>query len=96
MTSRYPSIRRADGRFQCLLDMLKVGPRCSRKIIKSMESVKDTEKFVTWYRWLLPEYENDIMSAPRRRRVYKFCFYFGKKYYPLPANMDCPPAEWGQ
>ena len=44
---------------------------------------------------LLPEYENDIMSAPRRRRVYKFCFYFGKKYYPLPANMDCPPAEWG-
>ena len=78
-----------------LADMLKVGPPLLTEIIKSMESVKDTDKFVNLVQMLLPEYENDIMSAPRRRRVYKFCFYFGKKYYPLPANMDCPPAEWG-
>jgi hypothetical protein len=34
------------------------------------------------------------MSAPRNRRVYKFCYYFGIEYYPLPANTDCPPADW--
>jgi hypothetical protein len=43
---------------------------------------------------LLPEYESEIMSAPRNRRVYKFCYYFGQEYYPLPANTDCPPADW--
>jgi hypothetical protein len=26
--------------------------------------------------------------------VYKFCYYFGLEYYPLPANTDCPPADW--
>jgi len=34
------------------------------------------------------------MAAPRNRRVYKFCYYFGIEYYPLPANTDCPPADW--
>jgi hypothetical protein len=34
------------------------------------------------------------MSAPRNRRVYKFCYYFGIEYYPLQANTDCPPADW--
>ena len=43
---------------------------------------------------LLPEYESEIMSAPRNRRVYKFCYYFGIEYYPLPANTDCHPADW--
>jgi hypothetical protein len=43
---------------------------------------------------LLPEYESEIMSAPRNRRVYKFCYYFGLEYYPLPANTDCHPADW--
>jgi len=61
-----------------LADMLKVGPPLLTEIIKSMESVKDTEKFVNLVQLLLPEYENDIMSAPRRRRVYKFCFYFAR------------------
>jgi hypothetical protein len=77
-----------------LAEMLKVGPPLLTEIIKSMESVEDTEHFVNLVQMLLPEYENEVMSAPRHRRVYKFCFYFGKKYYPLPANMDCPPAEW--
>ncbi len=77
-----------------LAEMLKVGPPVLTEIITCLEQVDTLKEFVALVRMLLPEHEAEIMSAPRNRRVYKFCFYFGKKYYPLPANTDCPPAEW--
>ncbi|MDD5038676.1 MAG: hypothetical protein PHN78_05105 [Dehalococcoidales bacterium] len=77
-----------------LAEMLKVGPPLLSEIIECLREIKSIEKFINLVVMLLPEYEAEIMSAPRNRRVYKFCFYFGKKYYPLPANTDCPPSEW--
>ena len=77
-----------------LAEMLQVGPPLLTGIINALESIGDVQKFVNLVQLLLPDYENEIMSAPRNKRVYKFCFYFGKKYYPLPANTDCPPADW--
>ena len=77
-----------------LADILQVGPPKLSEIITCLEGIHDIEKFVNLVVMLLPEYETEIMTAPRNRRVYKFCYFFGKKYYPLPANMDCPPAAW--
>ena len=77
-----------------LADILKVGPPLLTEMIECLNRVDTVREFVELVRMLLPEYEKDIMSAPRNRRVYKFCFFFGKKYYPLPANTDCPPTEW--
>ena len=77
-----------------LAEMLKVGPPVLSEIIECLEEIRSVKEFVALVKMLLPEHESEIMSAPRNRRVYKFCFYFGKKYYPLPANTDCPPSEW--
>ena len=77
-----------------LAEMLKVGPPLLSEIVECLQGIESIEAFVDLVRMLLPEREAEIMSAPRNKRVYKFCFYFGKKYYPLPANTDCPPSEW--
>jgi hypothetical protein len=77
-----------------LADMLKVGPPLLTEIIGCLEQIETVKKFRALVRMLLPEYETEIMSAPRNRRVYKFCYYFGQEYYPLPANTDCHPADW--
>jgi hypothetical protein len=76
-----------------LAEMLMVGPPRLQSIINCL---KDTgsKDFVDLVNMLLPEYKDEIMSSPKNKRVYSFCFYFGKKYYPLPANMDCPPSAW--
>ena len=77
-----------------LADMLKAGPPMLSEIIGCLEQIETVKEFRELIRMLLPEYESAIMSAPRNRRVYKFCYYFGIEYYPLPANTDCPPADW--
>jgi len=77
-----------------LADILKVGPPLLSEMIECLNRVDTVREFVELVRMLLPEYEKEIMSAPRNRRVYKFCFFFGKKYYPLPANTECPPTDW--
>jgi len=77
-----------------LADMLKAGPPMLSEIIGCLEQVETVKEFRQLVRMLLPEYESEIMAAPRNRRVYKFCYYFGQKYYPLPANTDCHPADW--
>jgi hypothetical protein len=59
-----------------------------------LEQIETVKEFRALVIMLLPEYESEIMSAPRNRRVYKFCYYFGQEYYPLPANTDCHPADW--
>ena len=77
-----------------LADMLKVGPPLLTEIIGCLEQIETVKEFRALVRMLLPEYETEIMSAPRNRRVYRFCYYFGQEYYPLPANTDCHPADW--
>jgi hypothetical protein len=77
-----------------LAEMLKAGPPQLTEIIGCLEQIETVKEFRALVRMLLPEYESKIMAAPRNRRVYKFCYYFGQEYYPLPANTDCPPADW--
>ena len=77
-----------------LADILKVGPPLLTEIMGCLEQIETVKEFRALVRMLLPEYESEIMSAPRNRRVYKFCYYFGIEYYPLPANTDCHPADW--
>jgi len=77
-------------------EILKVGPPQLNEIIKCLEGVGDIEKFIELVRMLLPEHEKEIMQVPRNKRVYQFCFWFGQKYYPLPANTDCSPSLWTQ
>ena len=77
-----------------LADVLKAGPPILSEIVGCLEQIETVKEFRALVRMLLPEYESEIMSAPRNRRVYKFCYYFGQEYYPLPANTDCPPADW--
>ena len=77
-----------------LADILKVGPPLLTEIMGCLEQIETVKEFRALVRMLLPEYESEIMSAPRNRRVYKFCYYFGIEYYPLSANTDCHPADW--
>jgi len=77
-----------------LAEVLKAGPPMLSEIIGCLEQIETVKEFRELVRMLLPDYESEIMSAPRNRRVYKFCYYFGIEYYPLPANTDCPPADW--
>jgi hypothetical protein len=77
-----------------LANMLKAGPPMLSEIVGCLEQIETVKEFRALVKMLLPEYESEIMSAPRNRRVYKFCYYFGIEYYPLPANTDCPPADW--
>jgi len=77
-----------------LADALNMGPPLITEIINCLENMTDVEAFVDLVRMLLPEYEREIMTGARNRRVYQFCYHFGKKYYPLPANTDCPTSGW--
>lgn len=77
-----------------LADVLNMGPPLITGIIECLLNMKTVEAFLQLVRMLLPEYEKEIMAGPRSRRVYRFCYYFGQKYYPLPANTDCPASAW--
>ena len=77
-----------------LADILQVGPPRLEEIVNCLNLSERYKEFVSIVEMLLPEYRAEITTAPRNKRVYQFCFYYGKKYYPLPANMDCHPADW--
>ena len=77
-----------------LADKLKTGPPLLSDLIDCLENINTVEAFRGLIRMLFPEHELDIMSEPRNRRVYRFCYIFGKKYYPLPANTDCGVGDW--
>jgi hypothetical protein len=79
-----------------LAEMLMVGPPQLNEIVRALEGIKDVEKFVALVDLLLPEHKAEIMGVKRNRRVYQFCYHFGHKYYPLPANTDCSPEMWTQ
>lgn len=77
-----------------LAEKLIVGPPNLTALVDCLESVSTVEGFLRLVRMLLPEHELEIMSEPRNRRVYRFCYCFSKKYYPLPANTNCGVSDW--
>jgi len=77
-----------------LADKLVVGPPNLTALVDCLVSVSTVEGFLKLVRMLLPENELEIMSEPRTRRVYRFCYCFSKKYYPLPANTACGVQDW--
>lgn len=72
-----------------LAEKLRVGPPLLSELIDSLQDIETIEKFLSLIRTLMPEYELDILREPRNRRVYRFAYLFGKKYYPLPLNTEC-------
>jgi len=67
-----------------LAKKLKVGPPLLEELLKCFTNIDDIQKFVAIIREFLPEHEADILTEPRFGRLYKFCYLFGKKYFPLP------------
>jgi len=67
-----------------LADKLKVGPPLLTKLLEAFTNYDTLAGFLRLIREFLPENEDEILSEPGGRRVYRFCYLFGKKYYPLP------------
>jgi len=78
-----------------LADMLKVGPPLLTEIIKSMESVKDTEKFVNLVQMLLPEYEKryHVGAAPSPGFTNSVSTS-ARSITATGKHGTCPPAAW--
>jgi len=72
-----------------LSDKLNAGPPLISELINSLEGIDVEAAFLELISVLLPEHEEEIMLEPRNRRVYRFGYLFGKKYYPLPLNTAC-------
>ena len=68
-----------------LAEKLRVGPPMLSELLKSFTNFEVLEKFLGLIREFLPEHEEEILSEPGGRRVYKFCYLFGKRYFPLPT-----------
>ena len=67
-----------------LAKKLKVGPPLLEELLKCFTNIDDIEKFVAIIREFLPEHEAAILTEPRSGRLYKFCYLFSKKFFPLP------------
>jgi len=67
-----------------LAEKLRGGPPLLSKLLEAFTEFKTLEGFLGLIREFLPEHEDEILSEPGGRRVYRFCYLFGKRYYPLP------------
>ena len=67
-----------------LAEKLRVGPPLLSKLLEAFTEFKTLEGFLGLIREFLPEHEDEILSEPGGRRVYRFSYLFGKRYYPLP------------
>jgi hypothetical protein len=77
-----------------LADRMTAGPPSLAAMMACLEHADVAKDFRSLVQLILPEYEQEIMWEPMNRRVYRFCYCFGKKYYPLPANTNCPVGSW--
>ncbi len=75
--------------FAIMADKLAIRLPLLTAIMTCLEDSETVMEFTALCRMLLPEYETDILSEAKSRRVYRFCYLYGKKYYPLPANTQC-------
>ncbi|MBA7695622.1 hypothetical protein ES703_104254 [subsurface metagenome] len=69
-----------------LADRLKVGPPLLSELINGFVDIETLEHFLWLVRAFLPEHEEEIFAESRSRRVYRFCYLFGKRYFPLPLG----------
>jgi len=67
-----------------LAEKLRVGPPMLAYLLDAFTNFDTLESFLRLIRNVLPEHEEEILSENGVRRVYRFCYLFGKKYYPLP------------
>lgn len=67
-----------------LADKLRIGPPLLSELLNCFTNFDTLEKFLGLIRQFLPEHEEEILSEPGGRRVYRFCYLFGKRYFPLP------------
>jgi len=67
-----------------LAEKLRVGPPMLAELLKCFTNIDTLEGFLGLIREFLPEHEEEILSEHGGRRVYRFCYLFGKRYFPLP------------
>lgn len=68
-----------------LAEKLRIGPPLLEELLQGFLDIDTVKSFLELVRTYLPEHEEDITSQPRSQRVYRFCYLFGKRYYPLPV-----------
>jgi len=67
-----------------LAKKMRIGPPMLEELLKAFTNIDEIQEFVRIVKDFLPEHEKDILGEPRYGRVYKFCYLFGKRYFPLP------------
>ncbi len=67
-----------------LAKKMKIGPPMLAELLKCFTNLEEIQAFVNMVKEFLPEHEDEILGEPRYGRVYKFCYLFGKRYFPLP------------
>jgi len=79
-----------------LADMLKSGAAAGlTEIIGCLEQIDNRQGIPGAGEDAPPEYEPQSWPRPATGGVYKFCYYFGQEYYPLPAEYGLPLARIG-
>lgn len=63
---------------------MQVGPPLLEDLWDCFQNLNDIQIFVNLVRRFTPEQEDKILNERRTGRVSMFCYYFGKKYWPLP------------
>ncbi len=68
-----------------LSEKLIIGPPLLGELINVLVDIDTLQEFLDIIRRFIPEYEDEVMSGARNRRVYRFCYRFSEKYFPLPV-----------
>lgn len=66
-----------------LAKKMNIGPPMLAELLKCFTNIGDIKAFVNIVRDFLPEHEDAILGEPRYGRIYKYCYLFGKRYFPL-------------
>lgn len=74
-----------------LAQKLQVGPPSLSVLLESFTGYDTLKAFLELIRRYLPEHEEELLSATTTQRSYKFCYLFGKKYFPLPSFASTAP-----
>jgi len=67
-----------------LAEKLRVGPPLLSQLLGCFTNYETLESFLLLIRQFLPEHEEEILSESSGQRVYRFCYLFGERYFPLP------------
>jgi len=67
-----------------LAKKLQVGPPQLARLLEAFTDYETMAGFLGLIRRYLPEHEDEILETTGEQRTYKFCYLFGKKYFPLP------------